>query len=446
LNKYDNIHFVEKTKKLFSRWFISDLLYKLCSFWLLLLFMLHSQGCKKLHIRSDPPKQSVITLDPLVFVARKGKVVHIERLSDEELFDKGGQEFRAGNYQAARTYYYRIIEYKPTSSYAEYALYNLGLSCERLKDFKCSIHAFTTILKRQLDDKTRTDARFRLAASYLGAEQWSEAKKLYRELLTLPKLNLSDRFELLANLGIALQEQNQAQAALMILQQAVTLYRRASQDEYIDKSYFVALAQFRIGLHYERLFRFRQFRTKLEEMKQDLNDKAANLLTAQAHYMRAIRIRNPEVIAISLFHIGDMYRQMYDDMLKAPTPKLSQAEYSMYECMLKQRIRVLLDRAIYAFERNIQTAESLGLQDDQWIRKTERSLHELREKIIKEYYSESAVSCAKLLDPKTPDNSTNAAATTDAPAKQNTTTKSASSDNAPSSRPNSNNTKLPQSN
>jgi hypothetical protein len=114
--------------------------------------------------------------------------------------------------------------------------------------------------------------------------------------------------------------------------------------------------------------------------------------------------------------------------------------------MLKQRIRVLLDRAIYAFERNIQTAESLGLQDDQWIRKTERSLHELREKIIKEYYSESAVSCAKLLDPKTPDNSTNAAATTDAPAKQNTTTKSASSDNAPSSRPNSNNTKLPQSN
>ncbi len=362
------------------------------------------QGCiKPQQVRVQKPRQQVLAMGPMVFSARNGKVIHIEHLNDEQLFDKAGQAFRAGRFVEAKHYYTRLVRYKLSSEYLDVGLYNLGLTLERLKEFSEAVKCYKKLLTLKLDAKTRRDTRFRLGASLLGAKQWHSAEVLFSQLKAIQALNTSDRIEVLARLGIALQEQKKHPLALQAFNRAVRLFHKASRKEYMGNDYFAAKAQYRIGLFFENRFRNRKFRTSVVGMKADLQAKAADLLTAQAHYMRTIRIRNREWVVASLYRIGDMYRQMFDDMMKAPTPKLTQEEESMYRCMLKKKIRILLSKAIYAYERNMRTASVLGLRDSKWIQRTQQRLYQLRQRIIKEYYSESAISCKQLLrsSPKT---------------------------------------------
>lgn len=360
------------------------------------------QGCMK-QVRVEKPKSQTLVFKPIVFQAKKGKVVHIEHLTDEQLFDKGGEAFRAGRFTEAKRYYLRLVKYKLSKEYIKVGLYNLGLTLERLKEFPGAVKVYQQLLTHKLETKYRDDVRFRLGAAMIGAKQWKAAEGLFYQLKTIRSLDTSDRIEVLTRLGVSLQEQNKHLQALQEFNRAIRLFHKASRKEYMGNDYFAAQAQYRVGLFYEKRFRNRKFSKSVTGMKLDLQAKAADLLTAQAHYMRTIRIKNREWVVAAMYRIGDMYRQMFDDMMKAPTPKLNQEEDQMYRCMLKKKIRILLSKAIYAYERNMQTASVLGLRDSKWILRTQKRLYELRQRIIKEYYSESAVTCKRLLqkDPST---------------------------------------------
>lgn len=358
------------------------------------------QGCvKPSQVIVQTPQKQVLAMEPLVFISRQGKVIQIEQMTDEQLFDQAGQSFRAGQFQHARQYYTRLVERYPQSEHLESGLYNLGLTLERLNDFSTAVTVYTRLASRKLDEKTLRDTQFRLAAALLGAKQWSRAEILLLQLRAIPALPATDQIEVLARLGVALQEQNKDPEALESFNQAIRLYHRASQKEYLGNDYFAAMSQYRIATFFERRFRSRQFRATMVQMREDLQAKSEDLLTAQAHYMRSIRIRHPHWVVASLYQIGDMYRQMFDDMVKAPLPKLTTEEQQMYQCMLKKRLRVLLTKAIYAFERNVQAGQVLGVRDNTWMQKTQQSLHQLRQKVIQEYYSDAAMTCRRLTEP-----------------------------------------------
>lgn len=377
------------------------------SFWFL-------QGCMKpAQVKIQTPQKQVLSMEPVVFVARQGKVIHIEQLTDEQLFDHAGQAYRAGQFAQARVFYDRLVQRFPQSDYLESGLYNLGLTLEKLNEFSAAVAVYSRLATRKLDEKTRRDTKFRLVAALLGAKQWPKAEQLLRELQGLSGLSVTDQIEVKARLGVALQEQSKHMEALDLFQQAIRLFHQASRKEYLGNDYFAAMAQYRIGSYFEQRFRIRKFREKMAEMREDLQFKSEDLLTAQAHYMRSIRIRHPHWVVASMYRIGDMYRQMFDDMISAPLPKLTAEEGHMYRCMLKKRLRILLTKAIYAFERNVQTAQVLGIQDSDWVQKTKLSLHQLRQKVIQEYYSETAISCRRLTEPA----KTGAATPSPAPAK-----------------------------
>lgn len=356
-------------------------------FLIALVLPLALAACKP-SLRQTPPKTSIHAA-PMVFHSKGGKVIHIEQLDDKALFEEGARSYKAQDFRSARLYYGRLTLAFPKSDYFLPGLYNLALTDERLQDYPKAIQSYLTILQRFPSSDEAKDAPFRLAAAYIMTKQWPEAQKQYSLLHQRPNLEASDRLEILASLGLSLFKQKKVKEAEEIFRQTLRFYQKASEKEYLGADFFAAMSQFYIGRIYDIHFRERRFRKTKEEMKEDLEFKASNLLLAQAHYVRTIRIRHPQWVVSSLFRIGEMYQAMYKDMLDAPIPTtLTAEEKPLYQSLLKKRIRILLDKAIYAFENNLRAAESFGMQQDETIEKTRKQLVALRQVILKEHLAE----------------------------------------------------------
>ncbi len=330
--------------------------------------------------------KKTVQADPMVFYAKDGKVVHVEQMHPKSLFEHAGESFQAKDYNKARLYYTRLLTAFPQSSYRHLAIYNLALTYERLQQHPHAITLYHRILKERPDTEESRDAQFRLGAAYLITKRFQDAAKIYSELAERKDVEISDQLEVLGSLGLAYYHLKNEMMAEDAFRRTLRLFHAAKSKQYLGNDYFAAMAQFYLGRLHDDRFRARAFQADKDSMKKDLNYKANELLTAQAHYLRAIRIRNPRWVVSSLFQIGEMYRQMYDDMMRAPIPKhLSQEEKQIYADMLKKKIRVLLDKAIVAFEKNLQAAENYGVQDDEIIKKTQQQLLSLRSLILKEH-------------------------------------------------------------
>lgn len=352
-----------------------------------LLVAFVAQGCTK-QVRTRAPKQ-VVKMGPTVFTTKGGKVVGMAHDTPEQLFNKGANAYKSGSFKKASQYYGMIVQYHQRSEQFLPALYNYALTLEKLQSFAKAALVYRQVLVVAKDKETLRDAKFRLGASLSKAKKWKEAELVYFELNQLKDLGVNDKLEVMARLGVVYHEQKRITLAIDMFRRTVSAYRRASKSEFLGNDFFTSLAQFRLGMIYDKRFRERKFRLERAKMKQDLDAKAGNLLTAQAHYIRTIRLRHPDWVVAALFRIGDMYRQMFEDLLKAPVPKdLKKDELDVYKKMLKKRIRVLLDKANYAFERNIRAAQTLGLQKSAWVVKTRKQMQAIRDKIIKEYYSQ----------------------------------------------------------
>ncbi|MCB9644507.1 MAG: hypothetical protein H6728_15650 [Myxococcales bacterium] len=75
-------------------------------------------------------------------------------------------------------------------------------------------------------------------------------------------------------------------------------------------------------------------------MKEDLDDKARNLLRAQRLYLQTIKLRHAEWALAAVYQIGKMYEEMYEAMMKAPIPtELNKEEKAIYVQELRKRLR-----------------------------------------------------------------------------------------------------------
>ena len=347
-------------------------------------------------------RKQVIKMAPLVFYAKGGKVVRIESQDEPGLLREGAKAFRARNYRLAARIYRRILVKYPRTPNRTVVLYNLGLALEELKEYRPAAQAYATIIKLK-KSKDLTDALFRLGNCREALSDWPAAVKVFTRALARPDLSVQDRIEAMARIGRAEMERGNPALAEQSFRMALRLYRKASKLEYLGPDYFAGMAQHLLGRIYDQVFRKRAFHLPKTRMKKDLEFKARNTLKAQGHYLRAIRIRNPKWVMASIFAVGDMYRQMYDDMVGAPVPqRLSVRERRIYEKMLRKRIRILLTKATYTFEQNLRVAEVLGLRKSKWFQKSIKRLREIRRLVIKVYLSGPAAKPKKARPKPTP--------------------------------------------
>jgi tetratricopeptide (TPR) repeat protein len=345
------------------------------------------QGCTSSQQQQRPKARSQkIVLCPTVITASKGKVVKINDNGPKANFKKGSKAFAAGRFEHAKNHYLRILHCFPDSEYVELSKYNLALTWGKLQKFKKAVPLFVGLIKSTKDKEILRDAHFRLGANYILLKEWKKALPVYQRLSTFTNIEeVTDKLEAFGSLGLVyfrLEKHDRAQHAFL---RTVRLYRRASRDEDLGPDPFASLAYHKLGQIYELMFRKKKFSANEKKMKEELEYKSVQFLKAQNYYLKAVRLLNPHWTVASLYRLGSMYKQMYDDMIQAPIPKgMSLAHRNRYKELLRGRIRNLLKKGAWILEHSLEKSRYLGMQRSKWIEKTRAKLKDIRMRLMQD--------------------------------------------------------------
>lgn len=316
--------------------------------------------------------------------------LELEKLNDEELFAAATSFYAAEDYAQAARYFGRICDFHPNSKHRRPSLYNAGLALEKLKAWDDAWVRFSA-----MSDPTKSgdslDAAFRVAECDYHLSRYTDAIEILRTISDRTDLGADKRIEARVQQGICELELNNTEAAETTLRSVLTYWNGLPDKDLVD-DYFPGQAQFFLGeifrLHYESVEL--DGKKSTEKLAEDLEYKSELLLSAQGHYLRAIRIGNGYWATASGNRIGGLYENMYEHMTNAPAPaELKPEEAEVYRAELRKKIRVLISKAITVYERTLEAAERIGASSP-FVQQTRESLQKMKELLLAEAKAEEA--------------------------------------------------------
>jgi tetratricopeptide (TPR) repeat protein len=306
--------------------------------------------------------------------------------NDEELFAIGTAAFGAGDLPRAAAAFARLADLHPSSRHEAAALFDAGLAYARLEEWRLALERFRT-LERKYEGPDAIEATFRIAECQYHLGELRDARATLDGLASRADLAAGDRVRALAQRGIVELEDGRSEDAERSLRLALSTFGAASEDERLDDHY-AAQAQFYLGEVYRQWFRALPFdpsRGDDEALRHELEHKAELLLSAQGHYLRAIRMGNDRWAVASGYRIGELYDELRAQMLDAPLPPGLDAEHAVaYRGELRRQVRVLAAKAITAYEQTLARAARSGVDDVRFLADAQASLARLKEIIGEE--------------------------------------------------------------
>lgn len=343
--------------------------------WVVVIWAL--AGCA--HVRSGAGTRQEVKFDEAVIVGD----LELGMLNDEELFAAGTSFFAGEDYVQAARYFGRLADFQARSPHRRPALYNAGLALEKLKLWEEAHQRF-----RELSDPAKgtgdsLDAAYRVAETLYHQERFEEAVAVLRVIGGREDLPMNKRLEARVQQGVCELESGQSDAAEATLRKVMATWQELAEKDLVD-DYFPAQAQFFLGeiyrLHYEHVTLDPD--RSADELGKDVEFKAELLLSAQGHYLRAIRIGNGYWATASGAQIGGLYENLYDHMTNAPAPReLNAEEAELYRQELRKKIRVLITKAITVYERTLEAAERIGASSP-FVEKTRESLRRMKDMLL----------------------------------------------------------------
>lgn len=317
--------------------------------------------------------------------------VELERLNDEELFAAGTSSYAAEDYRQAARYFGRVCDFHPQSAHRRQALYNSGLALEKLKRWDEALPRFAELADPRKGTGDALDASFRQAEVLYHLNRYDDAVEILKTLADRPELTADKRIEARVQQGVCEVEAGRLEAAEQTLRGVITYWQGLPDRDLVDE-YFPAQAQFFLGEifreHYEAVAL--DGNAKVEQLARDLEYKSELLLSAQGHFLRAIRMGNGYWATASGQRIGGLYESMYAHMIHAPAPReLTEVEQAAYREMLRKRIRVLISKAISVYEHTLQAAERIGASSP-FVQQTKDSLRRMKDLLLEEARAEEA--------------------------------------------------------
>jgi tetratricopeptide (TPR) repeat protein len=302
----------------------------------------------------------------------------LEGKNDAELLAIGTAAYGAGDFRRAAAALGRLADAFPASPHAAAALRDAGRAHQQLGEWRLALERFRALAARE-GAPTSPELAFRLAECAYHLGELAEARGHLDGLVGRRDLGAGDRVRALAQRGVVDLEDGRPDEAERSLRLALSAWEEASERERLDV-YPAAQAQYYLG----EVYRLRTEAVRLdpasseEELLRDLEDKAQLLLSAQGHYLRAIRLGEPEWAVAAGYRIGELYEGLHREIDGAPLPPgLSEEEAALYRAELSDRIRVLVTKAIALYEQTLATAQRAGV-DNRFVEEAERSLGRLR--------------------------------------------------------------------
>jgi tetratricopeptide (TPR) repeat protein len=334
---------------------------------------------------APPPTAPVVTFPP-----EEVKVAPLDLelagKNDEELFAVGTAAYGAGDLRRAAAAFSRLADLFPSSRHEAAALFDAGLAYARLEEWRLALERFRT-LARKYEGPDAVEATFRIAECQYHLGELRDARATLDALAARGDLPAGDRVRALAQRGIVELEDGRSEEAERSLRLALSTFGAASEDERLDDHY-ASQAQFYLGEVYREWFRALPFdpsKADEETLRRDLEHKAEMLLSAQGHYLRAIRMGNDRWAVASGFRIGELYDELRAQMLDAPLPPGLDAEHAAaYREELRRQVRVLAAKAITAYEQTLARAARSGVDDLRFLADAQASLARLKEVIGEE--------------------------------------------------------------
>ena len=311
----------------------------------------------------------------------------VDSLNDEELFAIGTAAMASGDNAKAVLHFERLADFFPASKHRPKALYDSGLLLEKMKDFAGAVGRFTQAVKAFGETtKDGIDARFKLADAYFFLGEYDAAQQVLQALAQAPEVTPLEQAQADTRRGIVLFTAGRLDEAELLLRKTIDFIHQDLADEVQDE-YLPSQAEFYVA----EIFRQHFLQAKLdpatstkEELINDLEYKAQMLLSAQGHYLRCIRFGHPEWATASGFRIGELYQKLYGQMVNSKVPLgLNAEEAQVYRDELKSRIRVLVTKAIDAYEETLSTAQRVGATNP-FVAETRAELDQMKSLLVQD--------------------------------------------------------------
>ena len=345
---------------------------------LAVLFVVASSACVR-NVRPTDDKDPTVEFEPVVITGD----LDLEKLNDEELFAAATSFYAAEDYAQAARYFGRLADFFPNSKHRRNALYNAGLSLEKVKMWEEAYQRFSELSDPKKGTGDSLDAAFRVAETLYHLERFDDAVAVLDQIASRTDLHLDKIIEARTQQGVCQLESGHSDLAEATLRKVLAMYQEAPEKDAMD-DYFPAQAQFFLGeifrLHYESITL--DANKTVDELAKDLEYKAELLLSSQGHYLRAIRIGNGYWATAAGAQIGGLYENLYDHMVNAEAPReLNREEADVYKQELRKKIRVLLTKAITVYERTLEAAERIGATSP-FVEKTRESLQRMKDLLL----------------------------------------------------------------
>lgn len=347
--------------------------------WVLAVAVVMGAGCTASRKAAKTGPTQELQFEPVHIVGDP----ELDKLNDEELFAGGTSAFAAEDYKRAARYFGRLADSHPESPHRRVALYNAGLAHERLSEWAEAYQRFSELSDPEKGQGDSLDAAFRVAETLYHLERFEDCAVMLDVIAQRKDVGLNKRVEAQVQNGICLLETGMSQPAEASLRKALAMWEDAKAKEEVD-DYFPGQAQFFLGeiyrLHYESVQLLPD--KGVDALSKDLEYKAELLLSAQGHYLRAIRLGNGHWATAAGARIGGLYENLYDHMVNSPAPpELKGDQVEVYRQELRKRIRVLITKAISIYERTIEAAERIGAQNA-FVDNARESLRKMKELLL----------------------------------------------------------------
>ncbi|MFO0576041.1 MAG: hypothetical protein U1A78_18730 [Polyangia bacterium] len=323
---------------------------------------------------------TTIEMEPLqIELGKSGTGDGMEVFDAPTLFEEAGQLFDADKFADAAARYDRLASSFPESGYAAPALFNAGLSYEALARFGDAAERYQKLTRGYAGSKHAKESQLRLGACFAELGRWVQSSEVLGEGLRRPDLTLDERVETQARLGLAHFELSDLAVAEQHFNGAVGYYTEHKDQERLESPFFLAMAHFYSAHITHRRFRELPIRSQKALLSQDIDAKAKMFLLAHQRYVDTIKVKNPSWATASGYHLGALYRELYDSLVNAPLPpELKGSEQrALYDLLVRDQLRGLLEKSQGILEKNIEMAERVGVKNG-WVTRSTEQLAELR--------------------------------------------------------------------
>jgi hypothetical protein len=316
---------------------------------------------------------------PIHIDAQPRIVTADEVTTEAELAARAERALMEQRWQDAADAYATLLAAAPSGPRAPEWMFELGLALEGLEQRAKARDVFLDLAQRFPEGPKARGALVRAATLDAYLEDWPALAGIGDALLGRDDAGDVERIVGFGARGLARVELGDDTGASKDIYEGLDL---ADQLHYGQRDVLpVAVAQLRFALGELRRVRSERivFDPLPADFLDDLDNRCAGLLEAQAAYSLAVRSVDPHWAAMSGYRVGEMYRVLHRDLMRIPPPASSKTERQkqIFFAFMHIRYRVLLEKGMREIEQTIALGERTS-DSSAWILRAREARDEMQ--------------------------------------------------------------------